>query len=334
MEFIGILKVLRRWIWLLIIIVIPTPIFIFVSVKNVPPTYNARVTIEVITPDQEDVAVFYERNYISDRDLVSITLNQFIEVTRLSEVKNRTLTELNIDEDYELNVNSEIGSDFVFINTIASTPELAQIISNTHSKKSIEYFGELRAQPLDKSLIYFQEQVNLAKQELSEAEQSLVDFELNNDIGSVEMELDLHNTLLERSLITQVQHELESIASPVNGSNSSDAEIVAETIETYRQNLINIALLEPKYNELLNDIAIAEDKYDRLSTSFAESDLKASFARQAFFIQIIKPASLPQSAVGSVTRPVMFGTFVSFAIAILLIFLLEYVFPSPKEDSE
>ena len=338
-ELIGLLKVLRRWLWLIVLIVGGTTGLLFLVTRNADAVYEASATIQITTPDREDIAVFDEFTSTSDRDEIVITLNKFVEVAQYPDVITRTMEELSLEEEYDLEVDTELGADFVFIIVTANVPEVASEIANAHAKNAIQYFGELRVRPLDEALIYFGEQRTLAKEELEEAEKALTDFQLENGIVSIRDELNIGSNVLETLEIAQAEFDFNSLVAGSDDSSSVlpegvDPELLDELIQAQRDKLTQIAILEPQYNALLEDVNTARDKFDTVAEKYVEADLKKSFASKAFFIQIIKAADVPETSENSFIRTMAFGVVGSFGLSILLAFVLDYIFTGRREEPE
>ena len=335
MELIGILKVLRRWWWLLALFLIATAGALFLYFQSIEDIYMAEVTINVIRPDSEDIEVFDERNYTETRIEIINSLNKFVDVIEYPEVRQRTLTELNITEDYVIDTETRAGADFVFLQVFASTPELARDIANVHAEHSIKRYGEIRANSLNEAVLFFEDEVSIAKQELADAEQALTDFRLEHGIVSVSEELDIGRRVLERLNVIQAQTEfnsavteitqsvLEAILGASDDESGTNAEDIDNLINVQRQDLSALVILEPEYQLLVDTINTARDKYSIVTEKLVEAELRQSFASQAFFVQIIQEADLPSSSENDTLRILVFAISTSLGLAISLALILD-----------
>lgn len=347
-EFIGIFKILLRWLWLIILITGGMVALLYLSTRTDTPVYEAKTTVEITSPDSENINLFDEFISSNDRDNIAIELNKFLVISQYDEVRQRTKEELGIEEDYGFESDSELGADFAFLTVTASSAELARDIANTHTAKAIEYFGELRVLPLGATISYFEEQLATVEEEIATAEEALLEFQLENDIVSVEDELEIQNQVIEALEIAQAQFSFDLATGEEEGSSdvileellqddSENAvvtpEEINELLSSYRQDLSQTALLEPEYNELVSNLSRLRSKQSTLSEKYTEAQLKQNFASQAFFVQIFRDASLP-SAPKSSTLVLVFGGVGSLGFSILLAFVLDYIFAYMRKPEE
>lgn len=440
MELVGILKVLWRWKWLIIGLVAITGIGLFTLTRNSDPLYSAYTTLQITTPDREDVAVVDAYAYTSDRDEITIAINNFLEVAAYEEVRRRTLEQLGLEEEYDLTVEAELGADLIYIEVAASSPQLAADIANVHTAEAVNYFGELRAGPSQRALDHFSTQLAIAEEEVRAAEAALIAFQQEHGISSLQEELRLQQLLLtqleeareqflldtitaesetaqaildrelqlldleaqikqqevaqlqlqleaaNRDLLTAEANSAEAEAATFTGTaveeeeetEPTDIETLTATISDYeaqifeteqainelnlarlelertqlsendpttavddtatltrldnlidqqRQQLANVALLEPEHNLLQKEIQRTREKYELLAEKYTETDLRQAFASEAMFIQTMNQASPPDTEQDNSTRLILFGIIGSLGLGVLLAFLLDYLIP-------
>lgn len=230
MELRGLLKVIGRWLWLIIGLVVITLLALYGSARNDVPLYTANTSLQISTPDREDVAVIDAYAFTSDRDEITVVINNFLQIAKYDQVKEQTQATLGTDEEYTLSVSAELGADLVNISVGATTPQLAQEIATLHTRNAITYFGELRSLPLSQALEYFSEQLTTAETEVQKAEEALIGFQLDNGIVSLENEMELQQRLLE-----QLEEQRETLILDDLGtdtaSNSQNAAIDLQLLE-------------------------------------------------------------------------------------------------------
>lgn len=344
-EFIEVLRIIIRWIWLIVIIVGGIVGILFLTSRNADKLYTATVILQVTTPDPDDIAVIDEYISSNDRDEIAIETNKFLLIAQYPEIINRTQQILNLTEEYTVEADSRLGSDFIDLAITATSPELAQTIANTHAEETIKYFGELRVLPLDGAETYFNDQLELAQQDIDKAEQALIDFQLEHDIVSVADEIKIKKNVIETLSVSQAKFQFNqtigandpasnSILEGLAQANISPAElnpeVINELLQEYRQSLMDITLLEPQYNELVENITAARNRHETLSAKSVETELKQSFALEAFFIQITQKAELPKSASSSLAKTLALGGVGSLGFSILLVFFLDYIMSSRR----
>ena len=206
----------------------------------------------------------------------------------------------------------------------------------------------MRVQPLNQALVYFDGELALAAQDVNDAEQALIDFQIEYGIVSVSAELSTQQSVIEALELKRAELDFTAVSSDVQAitndsvlenllqDNTVDTELVYELIDeliaSRRQILSEISALSPIYNGLIDDLSTARDKYNTLAEKYIETELKESFARQAFFIQIIEKASLPVESDDGLVQTMLFGFIGSLGFAILLAFSLDFIFKKPSES--
>lgn len=334
MEFVGVVKTIVRWLWLIILIVAATSLFLFLNPSFSVVDYNAEVTLLFTTPDREDASVFNDYAFTNERDEVTIAINKFIEIAQYPEVRLRTLAELNIDEPYEVVLSSELGADFIYITVSASTPELSAAIANAHAANAIEYFGEIRAMPSNQSMAYFDTEIALAQEAVTDAENALNTFRTENNIVDLERELELQYDVLEELEISRAELLVyQVIGGRVSTTDLSQPIIVTDAeinsldilIDEQRTALAALSALEPQYNSLQTDLELAQEHRDYLTSQRLDVETRESFATRANFIQLIQPASVPTNPEDNTLKTWALGIAASLGLGILLAFFLDYL---------
>ncbi|MBS4062637.1 MAG: hypothetical protein KG029_19735, partial [Bacteroidetes bacterium] len=65
MELIELLRVIRRWLLLIVAIVVLTQIALWLGLRAAEPVYAATVSLQISTPQRENVAAYDEYRSIS-----------------------------------------------------------------------------------------------------------------------------------------------------------------------------------------------------------------------------------------------------------------------------
>ena len=425
MELLNLLKIVWRWSWLMLLIVGGTVGIIYYQARGADPEYQSSLTLQVTTPDREDVAIIDTYTWTSDRDEITIVSNNFLQVAEYDQVQDFTRAELGITENYDIEAEAENGADLVYINVTASSPSLAAEIANAHARNAIQYFGELRTRPSRQAMDLFEAEINIAQQELLEAQQALRNFQLEYGIVNVGDEIELQQEVLQRLVVSREQYVLDYLTNAEDSIESQlldinpnttpgvgipvannvqreeqlreleaqrsdivtliesieangpiegvDVESLENTIEMYdrqilnlmqgfdtgavilengnvsdiagpeimqssqvirldglitsqRQRVADIAQLEPEHTRLVRELTRAQETYDLLASKIIETDLKQSFAREAVFLQVIKPAVPPRAAEDALVKNMIFGGAASLGFSMVMVLLLDYLF--------
>jgi capsular polysaccharide biosynthesis protein len=339
MEFISLIKVIWRWLWLIILIVATTLALLYFNPNWSFVDYRADVTVLLTSPDREDVQVLDDYVFTSERDEITIAINKFIEIAQYPEVRTRTLLELGDVEDYDVEVRAELGADFVYLTVTSSNPELAAQIANTHVAKAIEYFGEIRALTATEANTYLATSLATAEQELLDAETALSTFQAEHNVVQLDTEIELQYDVLAQLEISRAQLLVsQATAGQTRSMDSAGGEIdpvivtapldmagIDALISTQREVLANLSVLEPEYLRLVQDLEFARANHETVSTLASNTELRGSFASEAMFIQVIQPATAPNSPEDYTVRTLGLGAAASFGAAILLVFFLDYL---------
>jgi uncharacterized protein involved in exopolysaccharide biosynthesis len=347
MELINLLRVVRRWLWLIIAVVAMTELALWQGMRSAEPVYVATVTLQISTPQREDVAAYDEYRSISLRDEITVAINNFIELLQSDEVRQRTIGELGLEDknsSYTIVARQVRDADFVNVTAEARMPSLAAEIANTHVGIAIAYYGELRAKATYAEKDLFTEQLRVAEEELWNAEMALADFRTQNGIYSLEAQMATQRQLLEQLQLERDQRLLEQAAatavptprSSIQVTQIPTVDLVAEVdklIAQRQKELDQFTALAPRYNILEQNVEQAGAAYAHLLSKYSEAQLKVTAVQAANFIQVIKPAYAPTGAESSWPKLAVLALAGSLGLGVMLAFFLQYLFSSSHARS-
>jgi uncharacterized protein involved in exopolysaccharide biosynthesis len=354
MELIDLLRVIRRWLWLIVAIVVVTELALWLGMRSAEPVYTAAVSLQISTPQREEVAAYDEYRSISLRDEITVAINNLIELLQSDEVYKRTTSQLGLEEkDAHYTIAAKRASDADFINVIveARTPDLAAEIANTHVNVAIAYYGELRAQSTKAEKGLFAEQLRMAENEFRVAEKALSDFRTQNGIYSLESQMSTQQKLLEQLQLERDQRLLEGATTLITTTDSTAPitttkkatkstpvatatappviDSVAEVDKLIAQRLKELdqfTALVPQYNILAQNVEQARAGYQHLLSKYSEAELKVTAVQAANFIQVIKPAYAPSEPESGWPKLAVFALAGSLGLGVVLAFFLQYIF--------
>lgn len=342
MELIDLLRVLRRWLWLIIAIVTLTELALWLGARSAKPVYAATVSLQISTPQRENVAAYDEYRSISLRDEITIAINNFVELLQSNEVRLRVVDRLNLsDEDVNYTIAAEQVRDTDFINVTAEaqTPSLAAEIANTHVDIAIAYYGELRAKPTSAEKNFFAEQLHVAEEEFRVAENALADFRAQNGIYSLESKLSTQEKLLEQLQLERDQLLLEHTSTITTAAGDSMPDVinpvadVDKLIAQRMEELNQFTALTPQYNILTQNVEQFQTSYLHLLSKYSEAELKVTAVQAANFIQVIKPAYAPVEPESDWPKLAVLALAGSLGLGIMLSFFLEYILRFKNETT-
>ncbi len=328
MELIDVLRVVRRWFWLIAAIVLVAELALWLRMQSAEPVYTATVTLQISTPQREEVAIYDEYRSISLRDEIVAAINNFVEILQSDEVYKRTASQLGLGEEaggYTLNAEPVRDADFVNVTVEARTPRLAAEIANTHVNTAIAYYGELRAKSTNAEKNLIAEQLRVAEEEFHAAEKALVDFRTQNGIFLLESQMSTQQKLLEQLQLERDQRMLEK-ANPIITSAVVDPVGEVDKLIAERQKELDLfTALAPQYNLLAQNVEQAREVYQHLLAKYSEAQIKVTAVQAANFIQIIKPAYAPAAPESSWPKLAVLALAGSLGLGVVLAFFLDYV---------
>jgi len=324
MELIELLRVIRRWLLLIVAIVVLTQIALWLGLRAAEPVYAATVSLQISTPQRENVAAYDEYRSISLRDEITVAINNLVELLQGEEVYKRTISQLGLAEnDTPYTITASRASDADFVNVIvkAGTPTLAAEIANTHVAIATAYYGELRSQPTKAEKGLFAEQLSTAETVFRASEKALVDFRTENGIYSLESQLSTQQRLLEQLQLERDRRLLES-AGRIDGPVGTVDKLIAQRLIELEQ----YTALVPQYSILEQNVVQARTVYQHLLGKYSEAELKVTAVQAANFIQVIKPAYVPIESESSWPKLALLALAGSLGIGVMLAFILQYLY--------
>lgn len=340
MELIDLLRVLRRWLWLIIIIVVVTELVLWLGLRSADPVYAATVSLQISTPQRENVAAYDEYRSISLRDEITIAINNFVELLQSKEVRLRVIDRLSLsdaDGNYTIAAEQVRDTDFINVTAEAQTPALAAEIANTHIDIAIAYYGELRAKSTTAEKNFFAEQLRVAEDEFRVAENTLADFRAQNGIYSLESKLAAQERLLEQLQLERDQLLLKQASTTVASTdntalNTTDPIADVDKLIVQRmEELDQYTALVPQYNILTQNVEQVRESYLHLLSKYNEAELKVTAVQAANFIQVIKPAYAPVESESSWPKLAVLAFAGSLGLGIMLSFFFQYILSFQSE---
>jgi len=346
MELIELLRVIRRWLWLIVAIVVLTQLALWLGMRSAKPVYAATVSLQISTPQRENVAAYDEYRSISLRDEITVAINNLIELLEGEEVYKRTISQLGLAENaptYTITARRASDADFVNVIVEAGTPTLAAEIANKHVSIATAYYGELRAQSTKAEKGLFAEQLRTAENEFRVAEKALVDFRTQNGIYSLESQLSTQQKLLEQLQLERDQRLLEQAttvtSAPITTAIDRGIPLIdpianVDKLIAQRLNELNrFTALVPEYSVLEQNVEQARTVYQHLLGKYSEAELKVTAVQAANFIQVIKPAYVPTQSESSWPKLALLALAGSLGMGVMLAFILQYMYSFKPKTS-
>jgi uncharacterized protein involved in exopolysaccharide biosynthesis len=318
------LRIIQKWWWVTALLVVATlgtmTLIAFLTEKE----YEATVTVQVNAPPPEEVPLYsqFGREALQDEiDQLQISLTEFLTAgdvvfTVLERLPEVTMSGGSLRD--RISVEVPENSQLMRINVQAVDPDTAALLANTLVEVGLDEFGQLRAQPTANTRRFIELQIEAAYQELQQAENDLMQFQISNKVGRVDSAINSQYDLI-RSL--RMQGDLDRAAGKT-GEADALRSIILER-ETELQNLIG---LSAEYNELIDRVSRTRSTYTFLLDKKAEAQIKENQILESSSIQIIMQARSPRNPIALITDKIfILGAVGSILGGILLTFLLEFM---------
>jgi uncharacterized protein involved in exopolysaccharide biosynthesis len=314
-------RVIKRRLWLIGLLVVVTLGVIVLTSYLAKPLYRASASFQVTAPLPAEVSLFSEyKNPLSEDELIR-TKNSFAAVLQSEFVIGQAIEELGLDMEVDefigqMLIEPDEHSDFIKLHLTAHDPKLAAGMANTLMDKATHYFGELSAGAITANREFIQQQVQDVKEALDEARADLIQFQVENRIGSLSGFLESQETLVTRLKTSRDQ----ALAEGKEATAASYDEIIADR----EQELQELVVLSAEYEFLKVTVDRIESTYAGLLAKETEADLKENEVLTARFVQVI-PAREPSRPLPRLNVKVLvLGGIVSVAVGVMIAFILEY----------
>ena len=321
-ELLAYLAILRRRWWLVAITVIATIGTIGVVSYTRPPMYRARVSFMVVRPLLGDVSL-YELRAPTSREALNYTRANFLEILRGSVVAWRTVEETGVkmrgsELQKQVSIQESKDSEMITLIVTARKPKEAALLANGLIETALKYYGELQATPATNSRQFIQQQLDIASEELRQAQQRLTQFQIENNIGSLDTEITSQQSLIRALRLQRDQAEAEG--------KLTEVATYERLIAQHERELQRLVSLNTEYVKLKAEVSRAQSVYNLLLDKLTEATLKENEILNTSFVQIVEPASPPRRPISPLSpKIVVVGAIASTVLGIALAFLLEYV---------
>lgn len=188
----SIVAVLRRRWWLILLIMVAAVGVTFIGSLNAPPVYRSSMRLQVLVLDEQEVTLFTRLSTAASGEQVFITQSNFSDVLRSPLIAWQTIKDLGLDMSAnELldGLTVSVSADFMTVSYEASSAQLAQDILAQHVQNALEHYKSLRARPAIAAGQFIQAELDSQAQTLKAAQDDLVKFQLEHNVGDLLREI-------------------------------------------------------------------------------------------------------------------------------------------------
>jgi uncharacterized protein involved in exopolysaccharide biosynthesis len=295
-----------------------------------PRVYLASAQLQVIAPPPGAVTLYSGFRSGGFRDEIAYTQNTFNEILTSRVVAGRTVeavdTPLSVEELQE-RTEVVVESDFIQLTVTGDTPDEAAQLANGLAAEALAYYGELLARSSGTSRDFISAQLELARQDLDRAQMALMQFKIENKIGSLDDDISQQTSFI-RSLRRSRDDAVAS--NDITKANAYDV-LIAQR-EQGLQTLLN---LSAQYQALQMAVAQASSTYDYLLDKEAEAKITENQTRNVSFIQVVEPASPPHRSTSTFSKAILaLGGVLSLVLGVTVAFIWEYIETSGVRSEE
>ncbi len=313
-------QVIRKRLWLIALLVGATVGTILLASLLAKPIYRTITSFQVTTPLPTEVLLVSDFRSTTTRDELAFTRTNFLDVLKSEFIANEVVGQLELpisaDElTQQVVIEAPVDSDFVQLRVTASDPKQAADIANALVNTAAKYFAQMSAASFTVNKDVIRNQLEMRKNELDAIRTKLIDFQIENKIGSLDGVL----TDQERLITNAKANRDDAMAQGKLDVAASYDRIIAKR----EQELQERVRLFAGYNDLLVTLNRLEKTYENLLDKQIEAELKETVILSAQFVRVI-PARAPSKPLPQMDIRIIFiGLAVSLAAGIILAFVLE-----------
>jgi uncharacterized protein involved in exopolysaccharide biosynthesis len=328
-DFLLYLSIIYKRLWLILLLVAATVgTILLISYKD-PPVYVAWVRFRVNAPPPIDVSLFSGFSNRSSADEILATRAGFVEILTSSAVAWQVIDRLQLPlEARELMeriaveevVQKELQSQaqLMRVGVKSEDPEQSALLTNALIEVALKEYGKIRATPKTTAHDFISSQLQRTAEELQQAQQKLIAFQIENKIGDLPQAISLQQQLIygliESRDQAQAKGDLQQVA------------IYDELILQRQVELQDLIDLGSEYAKLEAAVTQSKSTNDFLLEKETEATLKENETLTVSFIQVIAPAEPPSSPLPQVQSAIIgLGVVVSLVAGIILAFIWHYL---------
>ncbi len=318
------LRIIRKW-WWVIVLLVGTTVGTMSAIAFLTETeYQATVTLQVSAPPPQEVPLYSEfgRQALTDEiQQTRSSLNEFLQEGDVTYQTVQGLPDVKLSaSDLRENLTIEVpdNSQLMRISVRAPDPDTAALLANTLVDVGLKKYGELRARPTVNTRKFIEQQLELARTELGDAEKELTKFQINNKVGALDQAISKQYDLI-RSL--SIERDLARA-----GGEVTKAQAIADIILEREAELQDMIGITAGYNELTDQVDRVRSNFNFLLDRKNEAQIKENQILELGSVQVITPARPPRNPVAAVDgKIIVLAAVVSLLTGILLTFLIEYL---------
>jgi len=329
-ELITYIQVMKRRWKPIVGLFLGTMVTLFILSTLAPQVYLATAQLQVIAPPPGAVTLYGGFRTSGFRDEVAYTQNTFIQIVQGWVVARRTIETIDTQlGTKELRERTEVTveSDFIKLTVAGDEANEAVQLANGLSTEALTYYGELLARSSSVSREFISTQLELARQELDYAQTDLMQFKIENKIGSLDGDIGQQTNLI-RAL--RLSRDDAMANSDITKANAYDALIIQREKEL--QDLLN---LSAQYQSLQSAVNQASNTYNFLLGKETDAKLAENQTSNVNFILVVEPASPPEQSTSTFkTSLLALGGVLSLILGLTIAFAWEYVETSNAQQEE
>lgn len=188
----------RRW-WLIALLMIGAVAVALIGSLSAPAAFRSSMRLQVFVLDDQEVTLFTNLRSAVAADQIGFTQNDFREVLNSSLIAWRTINDLGLDMSARQLLDKlevSVSGEFVGVAYEADSAQKAQDVLTRHVENALAHYNSLRARPAIATGQFIQEELDQQAQVFGAAQDALLKFQLEHNVGDLNREINAVQDLL------------------------------------------------------------------------------------------------------------------------------------------
>lgn len=335
MDVAKLLRILWRRSWIIASVVLAAALGFGLRLWTAVPAYEAQVKLQMTVPQLEEIEVYERYRASNARDELTVARNNFNEVLQSRAVMQRVIDQLKLtgaDAEYSVDVRPIRDADFNYMTVEARSPQLAAAIANAHVAAALSAYGDMRAKPAAAAREFLATELAAAQDEVRAASAEFTEFQLRNNITTLDGELAIYQSLIDKLQSERNQRliegptswEIQRIESLIEQLNLERERAAAEqdvgavqrfdaSIAGYQQQLLDLrAATSPTANvdkiiaarrAEVQNLTLLRPRYEQLQEQLLQAGKKRDLLQDKYTEALIKENTIRTAGFIQVVEP-------------------------------
>ncbi|MEA3336209.1 MAG: hypothetical protein U9R25_09895 [Chloroflexota bacterium] len=238
----------RRW-WIIALLMAGAIAVTLIASLGAPSIYRSSLRLQAFALDQQEVTLYTRLGTLGADEQIFLVQNNFSDVLQSPLIAWRTIDDLGLDmsaSDLIDNLTISASGEFVSVVYEADSSEEAFETLTRHVENALEHQNTLRARPAAATGKFIATELDIQGQELTAAQNALLQFQLEHNVGDLPREINavqdlLRGLQLERDAAQVEADRAEELAAQWQGF----ADAALADLEVAERDLGELLLTQP-----------------------------------------------------------------------------------------